>query len=896
MSYIAAEDVAKAKEMDLLTYLRNYEPQELVHVSGSTYCTREHDSLRISNGKWCWFSQGIGGRSALDYLIKVKGIPFTQAAEIILGREAEKPPVFYRQKERRSTELLMPELSETTDRVEKYLQGRGIHPVIIRYCLDNRLLFESADFHSAVLVGYDKDGKARYGALRSTVSSYKGELTGSDKHFSFFLEGKPNAEHIHVFESAIDLLSFATLALLAGHDWKSETYLSLAGVFQTKRENVVPVALSRFLDEHPSVRKIHLHLDNDAVGRGAVKGIVGGLQGRYQVYDEPPSRGKDVNDELKIRVGLKLSKQNVILYLCGIIPVVWLGLLIAPCLKDGLPGLVQQFGSVMQNPFQIQLCEDSVKTVLTLLLVYGIAIGVYLSAEHNYRRREEHGSAKWGTAGSVNKKYANKDKTENKLLTQNVAIGLDGRKHRRNLNVLVCGGSGAGKTRFYAKPNIMNANTSFVVLDPKGELLRDTGHLLEEKGYEIKVLDLIDMEKSHCYNPFVYLRNDNDIQRLVTNLFKSTTPKGSQSNDPFWDTAASMLLLALIFYLHYEAPEEEQNFAMVMEMLRAAAIEDEEDNRPSPLDNLFADLEMDNPEHIALKYYRSYHSGSAKTLKSIQITLAARLEKFNLESLAALTSADELDLASMGEKKTALFALIPDNDSSFNFLVSILYTQLFQQLFYSADHIHGGSLPIPVHFLMDEFANVSLPDDFDKILSVMRSRGVSVSIILQNLAQLKALFEKQWESIVGNCDEFLYLGGNEQSTHKYVSELLGKETIDTNTYGKSEGRSGSYSTNYQISGRELLTPDEVRMLDNRYAILFIRGELPVMDLKYDILKHPNVAYTADGKGGVYQHGEVTKNVATIETLYVDLDSVPEMELSETTYELLSDEDFENLTN
>ena len=230
----------------------------------------------------------------------------------------------------------------------------------------------------------------------------------------------------------------------------------------------------------------------------------------------------------------------------------------------------------------------------------------------------------------------------------------------------------------------------------------------------------------------------------------------------------------------------------------------------------------------------------------------------------------------MGEKKTALFALIPDNDSSFNFLVSILYTQLFQQLFYSADHIHGGSLPIPVHFL--------------------RSRGVSVSIILQNLAQLKALFEKQWESIVGNCDEFLYLGGNEQSTHKYVSELLGKETIDTNTYGKSEGRSGNYSTNYQISGRELLTPDEVRMLDNRYAILFIRGELPVMDLKYDILKHPNVAYTADGKGGVYQHGEVTKNVATIETLYVDLDSVPEMELSETTYELLSDEDFENLTN
>ena len=271
-------------------------------------------------------------------------------------------------------------------------------------------------------------------------------------------------------------------------------------------------------------------------------------------------------------------------------------------------------------------------------------------------------------------------------------------------------------------------------------------------------------------------------------------------------------LLALVFYLHYEAPEDEQNFAMVMEMLRAGAIEDEEEPRPSPLDNLFSELEYENPEHIALKYYHSYHSGSAKTLKSIQITLAARLEKFNLESLAALTTTDELELETLGEKKTALFALIPDNDTSFNFLVSLLYTQLFQQLFYSADHIHGGSLPIPVHFLMDEFANVSLPDDFDKILSVMRSRSVSVSIILQNLAQLKALFEKQWESIVGNCDEFLYLGGNEQSTHKYVSELLGKSTIDTNTYGKSSGRSGNYSTNYQISGRELLTPDEVRML------------------------------------------------------------------------------------
>jgi hypothetical protein len=585
------------------------------------------------------------------------------------------------------------------------------------------------------------------------------------------------------------------------------------------------------------------------------------------------------------------KRTAVILSLIGIIPVVWLALKIAPSVGGGLAAILPELMSVFENPFHIELCEDSVKAVLVLLLCYGMGIGIYFSTRRNYRRREEHGSAKWGEARTVNKKYTQHPKSANKLMTQNVSIGLNAKKHRRNLNTLVCGGSGAGKTRFYCKPNLMQANTSFVILDPKGEIVRDVGKLLEAKGYEIKVLDLISMEKSHCYNPFVYLRSDNDIQRLVTNLFKSTTPKGSQSNDPFWDTAASMLLLALVFYLHYEAPEDEQNFAMVMEMLRAGAIEDEEEPRPSPLDNLFSELEYENPEHIALKYYHSYHSGSAKTLKSIQITLAARLEKFNLESLAALTTTDELELETLGEKKTALFALIPDNDTSFNFLVSLLYTQLFQQLFYSADHIHGGSLPIPVHFLMDEFANVSLPDDFDKILSVMRSRSVSVSIILQNLAQLKALFEKQWESIIGNCDEFLYLGGNEQSTHKYVSELLGKSTIDTNTYGKSSGRSGNYSTNYQISGRELLTPDEVRMLDNQYAILFIRGERPVLDFKYDILKHPNVAMTADGNAGVYTHGEVKSDVATIELISFDKNKAPEIEVAETNYELLSDEDF-----
>lgn len=589
---------------------------------------------------------------------------------------------------------------------------------------------------------------------------------------------------------------------------------------------------------------------------------------------------------------------EIILSVIGIPVVVWLALKIAPSAKGGMPEILPNLLTVFNDPFHIEVCGDSLKTVLVLLLIYGLCIGVYFSTRKNYRRREEHGSAKWGDASVINKKYQQSPPSANKLMTQNVCIGLNAKDHRRNLNTLVCGGSGAGKTRFYCKPNLMQCNTSFVVLDPKGEILRDTGKLLEREGYEIRVLDLISMHKSHCYNPFVYLRTDNDVQKLVTNLFKSTTPKGSQSNDPFWDNSASMLLMALVFYLHYEAPEDEQNFSMVMEMLRAAAILDEDDtNQPNPIDILFERLEKRNPGHIALKYYHNYKSGAGKTLKSIQITLAARLEKFNLDTVASLTNVDELDLPSLGEKKVALFAIIPDNDTSFNFLVSILYTQLFQQLFDLADNKYQGSLPVPVHFLMDEFANVSLPDDFEKILSTMRSRGVSVSIILQNLAQLKALFEKQWESIIGNCDEFLYLGGNEQSTHKYVSELLGKETIDTNTFGKSTGRSGNYSTNYQISGRELLTPDEVRKLDNQYAILFIRGECPVMDFKYDILKHPNVQWTTDGKAKPYKHGEVTLETTSIEILEnVDPNSIPDIETFETNFEILSKEDLEREFN
>ena len=593
-------------------------------------------------------------------------------------------------------------------------------------------------------------------------------------------------------------------------------------------------------------------------------------------------------------------RDELLIVSAGALLVVWIALKIAPCWEGSIFELISQLDTIFAEPWHIEWTRCSLEAVLFCLFVYAMGIGIWMSTRRNYRRGEEHGSAKWGDAVALNRKYRQRPDFMNKILTQNVGIGFDAHKHRRNLNVLVIGGSGAGKTRFFVKPNVMQANCSLVILDPKGEILRDTGWMLLKKGYQVKVLDLIDMPRSHCFNPFVYLRDDNDVQRLVTNLFKSTTPKGAQSQDPFWDTAAQMLLLALIFYLKYEAPAEEQNFAMVMEMLRAGDVDEEDSKALSALDTLFFDLRKTDPDHIALKYYDAYHSGSAKTLKSIQITLAARLEKFNLESVAGLTITDELDLWKLGEEKTALFAIIPDNDTSFNFLVSILYTQLFQQLFEVADKKYGGSLPVHVQFLMDEFANVSLPDDFDKILSVMRSRGVSVSIILQNMAQLKALFEKQWESIVGNCDSFVYLGGNEKETHKYVSELLGKETIDTNTYGKNSGRNGSYTTNWQTTGRELMTPDEVRMLDNSYALLFIRGERPVMDFKYDILKHPDVRMTADGKADPYIHGVPWDASSSIE-LVRDPELIKEaiensklIELSETDYELLSEADVEKM--
>lgn len=581
---------------------------------------------------------------------------------------------------------------------------------------------------------------------------------------------------------------------------------------------------------------------------------------------------------------MRKDKQvELVFYFVGAVFIAWLSVLVAPCIHEGLFDAIIYLNEAMNSPFSFELCQDTLKCILISESIYSFSYLAYYYNRKNYRRNEEYGSAKWANNKAVNKKYAEKDYYSNKILSQNVRIGLDGRRHRRNLNTLVIGGSGAGKTRFFGKPNLMQCNTSFVVLDPKGEQLRDVGNLLEKEGYVIKVVDLINMNRSHCYNPFRYIKDDKDVLKLITNLIRNTTPKGSQTNDPFWEKSETALLEALCLYLLHEAPEEEQNFTMVMEMIAAAEVKEDDEEYQSPLDELFERLEIRNPNSLALKQYKIYKQAAGKTAKSILISVGVRLSAFNLESIASLTATDELELDLVGERKTAIFAVIPDNDSTFNFLIGMLYTQLFQMLYYQADIVHGGALPIPVHFLMDEFANVALPDEFDKLLSTMRSRLIFVSIIIQNLAQIKGLYKDSWESIVGNCDTLYYLGGNEQSTHKFMSEYLGKETLDTNTYGKSSGRSGNYSTNYQQAGRELLTPDEVRLLDNDYGLLFIRGERPIFDKKYDILKHPRINETTDGNAKPYLHGKIKYSI----------DDWQNILLSDREYELLSDEDMDN---
>lgn len=565
------------------------------------------------------------------------------------------------------------------------------------------------------------------------------------------------------------------------------------------------------------------------------------------------------------------------------LPFVWWAAAITACAiapDKNFIQILETLSEKLEQPFFITYTPYTFKCILIFTAAYFLGIGIYESQKRNYRRGVEHGSAKWGNVSEICRRYCEKRYTQNLLLTQHFRMGLDGYKHKRNLNVLVVGGSGDGKSRTYAIPNIMQCNCSMVITDPKAELLRKTGGVLERNGYEVRVFDLINPETSWCYNPFAYVWDDKDVLKLINNLIRNTTPKGAQSSDPFWEKSETALLQALMLYLLHEAPPEEQNFPMIMEMLGSAQVKEDDEDYQSPLDILFERLEMRDPESIAVKQYAIYKQAAGKTAKSILISVGVRLAAFNLKQIANLTCTDELDLYSIGEKKVALFCCIPDADTSMNYLVGMIYSNLFQTLYYVADRKYGGRLPIPVHCIMDEWPNVALPDDFDKILATMRSRGISCSIIIQNIAQMKALFKDSYESLIGNCDEFLYLGGNEKEGHKYVSELLGKETLDTNTYGQTKGRSGSYSVNYQQTGRELLTPDEIRLLDNRKAILFIRGERPIMDDKYDLKKHVNFRYTEDGGASPYDYA---KTPLAHDDLKIDINRLDD-------YELLSTED------
>ena len=547
---------------------------------------------------------------------------------------------------------------------------------------------------------------------------------------------------------------------------------------------------------------------------------------------------------------MPIRKSNdTLFYLIGIIPAVWIALLLAQSLGGGLPELLRNLTVALEQPTNIVWTDKSLPTILICLAAYGMAVLLYRTNQGRTRDGEEHGSAAWATPASVNAQFAQKDSIP---LTQHVRLGLDTHKHRRSLNVLVIGGSGAAKTRSFVLPNILTANTNYVITDPKSEVLLATGGYLKEQGYDVRVLNLVNLEQSDGYNPFCYLRDEKDVLKLVNNLIQSTTPKGSHESDPFWTKAETALLQAIILMLFQEAPEYEQNFSMVMRVLEYAEVREEDEEHVSPLDLLFESIERRKPDSVAVRQYKVFKLAAGKTAKSILVSTAVRLAPFNLPQIQALTDHDDMNLYTLGEKKVALYAVIPDNDNTFNFLVSLLYAQAFQALYYSADQIHHGPLPRHVRFVLDEFAAMPLPG-FTRELATMRSRSISASVIIQNMAQIKELYKDSWETIPGNCDTILYLGGNESSTHKYVSEMLGKATIDTKTHGQTKGKSGSYSTNFQMSGRELLTPDEVRKLDNRYALLFIRGASPVMDEKYDLMHHPAISHSSLGGAAPYIH-------------------------------------------
>lgn len=550
-----------------------------------------------------------------------------------------------------------------------------------------------------------------------------------------------------------------------------------------------------------------------------------------------------------------MKKINPVVWAALAVPVIYMAIVLACSYEAGINlfALVERFGLLLGRPDLLRWTAYTPRCILGVLVCYGLAVTLYYSDHENRRPGEEYGSAKWGSTRKLNKQYADPN-GKNVILTKHVSIGLDGYKHQRNLNILVVGGSGSGKTRSFCKPGIMSVNCSYLIVDPKGEMLRSTGYLLKDEGYDIKVFDLIHPRQSDGYNPFTYIRDDPDVLKLMDNLVKNTTPPKGASNDPFWEKAEIALDSALMLYLLYEAPVEEQNFEMLMFMLECARVMEEDEQYQSPLDLLFQTLEERDPSHIAVREYKVYKQAAGKTAKSILVTASVRLAAFIFPQYAAMMQTDEMDFASMGERKRAIFCVIPVNDGSMNYLVSMLLTQCFQQLYLRADERYNGRLPVPVRVIQDEWANVAQPDSYPKVLATCRSYNIGINIIVQNIQSIKALYKDEWEGIIGNCDTLLFLGGgNEPTSLEFVSKLLGKETVHTRTRGQTKGRSGSSSVNYQQTGRDLMTPDEIRMLPTNDALLFIRGEKPVRDKKYNIKKHPNVRRTADGRAKPYIH-------------------------------------------
>ena len=512
-----------------------------------------------------------------------------------------------------------------------------------------------------------------------------------------------------------------------------------------------------------------------------------------------------------------------------------------------------RFSEVLKRPSLLRWTPYTVKCIIVVLLLCAFAVLLYRSDREKRRPGGEYGTAKWEAAETMNQKYADKD-GPNVILTQHVSIGMDGYKHQQNLNVLVVGGSGSGKTRYFCKPGLMDANCSYLVVDPKGEMLRSTGHFLKSQGYDIKVFDLIHPRQSDGYNPFRYIREEPDVLKLMDNLVKNTTPPKGASNDPFWEKAEIALDSALMLYLLSEAPKEEQTFEMLMFMLNSAQASEEDEQFQSPLDLLFQSLEDREPDHLAVKQYKVYKKAAGKTAKSILITAGVRLTAFIFPQYAAIMQEDEMDFGSLGERKRAIFCITPVNDGSMNYLVSMLFTQCFQELYLRADERYDGRLPVPVRVIQDEWANVPQPDSYPKVLATCRSYNIGIDIIVQNIQSIKARYRDEYQSIIGNCDTLLFLGGgNEPESLEFMSKLLGKETISIRTKGQTRGRSGSSSINDQLTGRELMTPDEIRRMPTRDALLLIRGESPVRDRKYNIKKHPNYRYTQDGGAKPYIH-------------------------------------------